>query len=57
MTYALAAAGAAWPVLLTWGLYWLSQRPFPGEFMYRGIMAPRIVEGPVTLSTDTRGLV
>ena len=50
--FSLIEAGA-----VSWGLYKLAMWPRPGDFIYRGIMAPGIVEEPITLSTDIRGLV
>lgn len=49
---ALVDAGA-----FTWVLYKIAMWPRPGDFVFRGIISPHIAEGPITLSTDTRGLV
>jgi hypothetical protein len=52
----LVVAGHLIPVGFIW---WLRRTPrFPGEFFtYEKLRAPQVVEGPVTLSSDYRGLV
>ena len=39
------------------GLSWLARRPRPDDFVFRSVNAPEVDEGPLTMSSDVRGLV